>query len=189
MEAVLIEASTDERRWLAASFRKHHPDLKVVPAAETLLVYCNPASIESVIASLPTDVQTSDEQHHTVEIPVLYNGPDLERAAELANTSVEALIAWHQDGDWHADFGGFSPGFMYLTRSSEPVDFPRLETPRPKLEAGSVGLAGLFSGIYPQASPGGWNIIGHTDAPLWDIEREVPSLINPGDRVVFRSVS
>ncbi|MDO4908303.1 MAG: carboxyltransferase domain-containing protein [Corynebacterium sp.] len=189
LEAVLIELGDSERHMLVENFRHHAPQYRIVPAAQTLLVYGNPQEIKDTIATFNLEGTCTRDKDTVVEIPVRYDGPDLERAAALANKSVEALIRWHQDGKWVADFGGFSPGFMYLTRDNEPIDFPRLETPRPRLEAGSVGLAGLFSGIYPQASPGGWNIIGHTDSVLWDIDRDAPSLITPGDRVTFRSVN
>src|SRR5699024_5285180 len=89
---------------------------------------------------------------------------------------------------WTAAFGGFAPGFVYLTGGDPRLDVPRRQTPRPAVPAGAVALAGGFSAIYPRRSPGGWRLLGRTDAPLWDPRREGPALIRPGDVVRFRAV-
>lgn len=187
-EAVLIETSSQERSHLVRAFRTFLPDTKIVPAAETVLIYCDPSRIDEILASLPTDLEQLNTTVSTVTVEVTYSGPDLARAADLAGLSPEALVQWHTSTQWHADFAGFSPGFMYLTPSEPLIDFPRLDSPRAQIPAGSVGLGGLFSGIYPQESPGGWNIIGFTSAPLWDIQRPSPALISPGDIVLFKGV-
>ena len=90
--------------------------------------------------------------------------------------------------EWRAAFGGFAPGFTYLTPTGDWWDVPRHSQPRPSIPAGSVGLAGEFSGVYPQASPGGWQLLGTTTTPMWDLTRESPALIQPGDTVRFVEV-
>lgn len=166
----------------------------VVPAACTVLIQFVPSKpvpadfIDQVLALTTQTVDRTALQVSTIEIPVHYHGPDLADMAELKNLSTEAFVKWHTQTPWECQFGGFAPGFMYLTREADN-NFPRHDTPRPRLEPGSVGLAGNFSGIYPQASPGGWQIIGTTTAALWDLNREQPSLIVPGDLVQFVEVN
>ncbi|NKX51329.1 allophanate hydrolase subunit 1, partial [Arthrobacter deserti] len=92
----------------------------------------------------------------------------------------------HTSARWTAAFTGFAPGFAYLAAPGNPLQVPRREAPRPRVPAGSVGLAGEFSGIYPRASPGGWQLIGRTGAPLWDSSREQPALILPAAVVRFK---
>ena len=95
------------------------------------------------------------------------------------------IVAAHTGSAWTVGFAGFAPGFAYLTDGDPRLHVPRLGRPRPRVEAGSVGLAGPFSGIYPRPSPGGWQLIGRTDAPLWDLGRDDPALLHPGDTVRF----
>ena len=85
-------------------------------------------------------------------------------------------------------FSGFVPGFAYLVGGDERLHVPRRAEPRTRVSAGSVGLAGEFSGIYPRETPGGWQLIGRTDAVLWDVERDPPALLTPGTRVQFRAI-
>lgn len=161
----------------------------IVPAARTLLVTCDPAVLDPAelrarVASLQIgegDVDTQDSR--TVRIPTLYDGPDLPVLGDA-----RALIDAHTQADWLAAFGGFAPGFVYLSPAERLWDIPRRDQPRPRIPAGSVGLAGEFSGIYPQDSPGGWQLIGRTTETLWDLNRDEPALIRPGDHVQFVEV-
>lgn len=138
----------------------------------------------------------ADPQARQIELSVHYGGEDLASVAQLLGMSEEALIAWHTSTVWVAAFGGFAPGFTYcvpeeLTRRRRPrrseagFEVPRLDSPRQRVPAGAVGLAGEFSAVYPRSSPGGWQLIGTTDAELWDAERSEPALIRPGDRVRY----
>ena len=104
---------------------------------------------------------------HVVEIPVRYDGEDLEEVAEMLGITTEEVVRRHTDAEYTVAFTGFAPGFAYLTGGDPGLDVPRRKTPRTRIPAGAVGLAGAFSGIYPQASPGGWQIIGVT--PLTDV--------------------
>lgn len=138
----------------------------------------------------------------TVTIDVRYDGPDLADVAEFAGISTEAFVRLHASITWRAAFGGFAPGFFYLvdsreldpreSDSREPAPdrlpaIPRLGSPRPRVTAGSVGLADRFCAVYPGASPGGWRLLGTTDAPLWDLDRPEPALLAPGVTVRFRA--
>lgn len=124
----------------------------------------------------------------TVELEVVYDGEDLDDVARLAGLSREAVVAAHAGTPWLAAFGGFAPGFCYLTGGDPRLTVPRRSAPRTAVPAGSVALAGEFSAVYPRASPGGWRLIGRTGAALWDLDREPPALLAPGDRVRFRPV-
>lgn len=169
----------------------------LVPAATTLLIMLDtakvlPKDVAAKVAAIDISqpVETAGGQTQELEIPVRYDGPDLAQVAELLGMSAEALVAKHQQTVWTAAFGGFAPGFAYLV-SDEPLgNAPRLSSPRPAIPAGAVGLAGEFSGIYPQASPGGWQLIGTTETKMWDVSRtERPAFILPGDKVRFVEVA
>jgi KipI family sensor histidine kinase inhibitor len=123
-----------------------------------------------------------------VVIDVVYDGDDLEEVARITGLGTEQVISAHTDTPWRVGFGGFAPGFAYLIGGDPRLNVPRRAEPRTKVPAGSVGLAGEFSGVYPRESPGGWQLIGHTDAVLWDVERSDPALLTPGVWVQFRAV-
>lgn len=164
----------------------------VVPAARTLLVLGDGAGDRAaeVRALLPGDAKarpSASGREADVVMTVSYTGPDLELAALHARCSVAELIDWHTRLPWRIAFGGFAPGFAYLDRPEAPASFPRRDTPRPAVPAGSVALAGEFSAVYPRESPGGWLLIGHSDAPLWELDRQPPALLVPGGRVHFRA--
>lgn len=164
--------------------------IDIVPAAKTIMVNLDTAvlSLAGAIDEIQARAKEATEvtvRGKRVEIPVEYSGEDLAQVAELHGMSVAELIEWHTSQDFTAAFGGFAPGFCYLLPTEKTLVTPRLSSPRAKIPAGSVGLAGEFSGIYPGDSPGGWQLIGHTDAPLWDLSRPSPALITPGDSVRF----
>jgi KipI family sensor histidine kinase inhibitor len=155
---------------------------EIVPAACTVLFDgCSPTGVADLVRSWEPGAVTASGE--LVEIPVSYAGPDLEALADTLGLEVDDLVAEHTAAEHVVAFCGFAPGFSYLTGSGWQV--PRLSTPRPRVDAGSVGLAGPFTGIYPTASPGGWQIIGRTDEVLWDPTRSEPALLPPGTRVRF----
>jgi KipI family sensor histidine kinase inhibitor len=120
-----------------------------------------------------------------IEIPIWYDGPDVAIVARHWGVAEESVVARHLATEFHVAFGGFAPGFAYLTGLPPALAVPRLDTPRTRVPAGSVGLADMYCGIYPTASPGGWLLIGRTDVVLFDPERDPPALLAPGMRVRF----
>jgi KipI family sensor histidine kinase inhibitor len=120
-----------------------------------------------------------------VEIPVVYDGPDLEVVAELTGLSSEEVVARHTGAEHVAAFLGFQPGFAYLTGGDERLQVPRRDVPRTVVPGGTVAIAGPYSGVYPRDSPGGWRLLGSTTAAMFDPGREAPALLTPGDRVRF----
>ncbi len=129
-----------------------------------------------------------ERSSRVVEIPVRYgadDGPDLPEIARIAGMSEEEVIARHSGRDYYCYMLGFTPGFPYLGGMDPKIAAPRLATPRTKIPAGSVGIAGEQTGVYPLDSPGGWQLIGRTDARLFDPDRNPPTLIAAGDTVRF----
>jgi KipI family sensor histidine kinase inhibitor len=124
-----------------------------------------------------------------VEITVVYDGPDLTEVARLTGLAEDEIVAAHTGTPWRIAFGGFAPGFAYLTGGDPRLSVPRRDEPRTTVPAGAVGLAGEYSGVYPRPSPGGWQLIGRTDAVLWDADRDPPALLAPGGSVRFRAAS
>ncbi|PYB69791.1 5-oxoprolinase/urea amidolyase family protein [Rhizobium wuzhouense] len=161
----------------------------MVPAARTLMIRFRPdrLSAERLAANiaerdLSARIAPSDM---LVEIPVQYDGEDLVDVAELTGLSVEEVIRRHTESTFTVAFCGFAPGFGYLVGGDPLLQVPRRQSPRTKIPAGSVALAGAFSGVYPQNSPGGWQIIGTTPLKMWDLTRDPPALFQPGYRVRF----
>jgi KipI family sensor histidine kinase inhibitor len=120
-----------------------------------------------------------------VELRVRYDGPDLSDVAALAGLSPEEVIARHTRAAYVVGFLGFQPGFAYLLGLDELLHAPRLDEPRTHVPAGSVAVAGPYSGVYPRLSPGGWRLLGSTETVMFDAGRETPALLAPGDRVRF----
>ena len=114
-----------------------------------------------------------------------YDGPDLDDVAALTGLSRSEVVAAHTGRPWRVAFGGFAPGFAYLVGGDPRLRVPRRDRPRPSVPAGSVGLAGEFSGVYPRSSPGGWQLVGTTSAVLFDVDRDPPALLGPGTTVRF----
>ncbi|WP_233255631.1 5-oxoprolinase subunit B family protein [Naasia lichenicola] len=167
--------------------------VELVPAARTVLVRVDPqvlpldAARRWLLSVRPGD-ELDGPLPTTVTIAVTYDGEDLDDAARLLGITVDELIARHTGTEWTCAFVGFAPGFAYLTSASDPLVVPRRSTSRPAVPAGSVGLAGEFTGVYPRESPGGWQLIGRTDAVLWDATKDFPARISPGDLVRFTAV-
>lgn len=159
----------------------------VVPAARSVLLD-GVDDLDAVERAVTTWEHTpTPATGPVVEVPTRYDGPDLEEVARMWEMTVAEVVATHTGLEHEVAFCGFAPGFAYLTGS--PWDVPRLDSPRPRVEAGSIGLAGALTGTYPSASPGGWQLIGRTDAVLWDTTRDHPALLPPGTRVRFRAAS
>jgi len=164
---------------------------ELVPAARTVLVVLDRAPTDLDVAALhrlvPVPV-SGDAAVRTVGLPVVFDGPDLAEVAELVGRTVPAVVAALTEIEFTVAFSGFAPGFGYLTGLPEELHVPRRETPRTRVPAGSVGLAGPFAGAYPRESPGGWQLVGRTDAVLFDVDRDPPALLAPGARVRFQEV-
>jgi inhibitor of KinA len=172
--------------------------VEAVPTYRSLLVYYEPRLIGPVelrarLEVLAGEVGDGDTHEPTItEIPTLYGGtygPDLEFVAEHNGLSADEVIDLHVSGVYLVYMLGFMPGFAYLGGMSPRIATPRLATPRAKIPAGSVGVAGHQTGIYPAESPGGWRLIGRTPVALFDVHRDPPALLTVGDYVRFVPVS
>src|SRR5690625_928800 len=185
--------------WTSALRALHAADLPgvvgIVPASHTVLVKLaepgyqhdirrrlagltvEPHEIEAAAPGDPADVV----------IDVVYDGPDLAEVAERTGLTVAQVINAHTAAPWRVGFGGSTPGFAYLLGGDPRLQVPRRAELRAAVPAGSVALAGQFSGIYPRQWPGGWQLIGRTDAVLWDLGRPNPALLTPGMSVQFRA--
>jgi inhibitor of KinA len=171
---------------------------EAVPTYRSLLVHYDPLRLfYDEVKALVTDLLQKGEeiplpQPKVVEIPVIYGGkfgPDIEFVAEHNGISVEEVIRLHSGATYTVYMLGFSPGFTYLGGLPEVLATPRLPTPRTLVPAGTVGIAGAQTGIYPIATPGGWRLIGRTPLMLFDPNRDPPVLLRPGDRVCFAPIS
>jgi KipI family sensor histidine kinase inhibitor len=164
----------------------------IVPAARTIAVTIDPAvlPIESarswVADARPLPV--GELQHETIAIDVEYSGEDLDDVARFLDVTADEVIRMHTESVWRVAFCGFAPGFGYLVADHNRLVVPRRESPRTSVPAGSVALAGEFSGVYPRSGPGGWQLIGTTDAALFDTGRDPAALLRPGVEVRFRAV-
>jgi KipI family sensor histidine kinase inhibitor len=206
------------RDWHVAVMRAGLPGVvDLVPAARTLLVVVDPArrtrvarhrdvaahpELDDLARSLrelqpvrrrrPDDPATAGgESPKALEVPVRYDGEDLTEIAVLWDCDVAEVVRRHTGEHWTVAFCGFAPGFGYLV-ADEPGhrwDVSRREVPRTSVPAGSVGLAGPYTGVYPRASPGGWQLIGRTTLELFDATREPPALLTPGRSVRFVDVT
>ena len=163
------------------------PVVDLVPAARTVSVTFDgpPGPVLQWISSVQPSVEGTEAGSDTVTIPVVYDGDDLDEVARLTDLSTTEVVAAHLDQTWTVAFGGFAPGCGDLVGTDTRLHVPRRDSPRTSVPAGSVGLAGEFSGIYPRSSPGGWQLIGRTDAQLWNLDRDPPALLRPGTTVRF----
>jgi KipI family sensor histidine kinase inhibitor len=197
--ALLLECeSTEQVLALAAALREAHLPgiLDIVPAARTVLIALSDpvfqAPTRQRLKQLPIDAAGPGPRRADdvdVVIEVVYDGADLDDVAAHTGMDVTAVVEAHTATPWRVGFGGFAPGFAYLVGGDPRLAVPRRSDPRTVVPAGSVGLAGEFSGIYPRQSPGGWQLIGRTDAVLWDIDRPQPALLEPGMWVQFRAIA
>jgi len=166
---------------------------ELIPGARTLLVFYRPSAVTP--AAIARAARSRDlgsrvaGEGNLVEIPVRYDGEDLAEVAALLGVTAAEVVAMHTGQDYAVGFTGFAPGFAYLTGGHPALNVPRRTSPRTRIPAGSVALAGTFSGVYPRESPGGWQLIGTTESLMWDLGRERAALMLPGDRVRFVDVS
>jgi KipI family sensor histidine kinase inhibitor len=164
------------------------PVEEIVPGARTVLLdgVARPGELARRIAAWDVPAHPADDGG-LVEIPVRYDGPDLARVAELWGVGADEVAARHSSYTYRVAFCGFAPCFGYLTGLPPELHVPRRETPRTRVPAGAVALAGPYSAVYPRATPGGWQLIGTMPdpTPLWDLGREEPALLTPGTRVRF----
>jgi KipI family sensor histidine kinase inhibitor len=196
-DGLLIELDTTERtEALHAELLRRRaagtlpPVREIVPGARTVLLdgFAAPQAARRLAAELPgwevpplTGGDTA-----VVEIPVRYDGPDLHEVAALWGVPEDEVARIHAATEYRVAFCGFAPGFGYLTGLGERYHVPRRATPRTRVPAGAVGLAGGYTGIYPRSSPGGWQLIGTApDTVLWDTRRCPAALLSPGTRVRF----
>ncbi|MGW3042652.1 5-oxoprolinase subunit PxpB [Kitasatospora sp. NPDC001159] len=159
---------------------------ELVPAAHTVLLD-GVADVPAVAALLRTarPWAAAASSGPLVDVPTVYDGADLTEVAALWGVSEEAAVRIHTEPEYVVAFCGFAPGFGYLTGLPARYEVPRRDTPRSSVPAGSVALAGPYTGVYPSPSPGGWQLIGRTALALWDPEREPAALLAPGVRVRF----
>jgi KipI family sensor histidine kinase inhibitor len=165
------------------------PDLvDVVPGHRTVLVTWDgeqrPDDLQQLAASALAS-GPAPESAKRFEIPVLYDGADLDEVARLVDLSPEEVVDRHVAAEYVVAFIGFAPGFAYLIGGDGRLEVPRLPRPRERVPAGSVAIAGPYSGVYPRESPGGWRLIGRTSLALFDPKRTTPALLTSGDRVRF----
>ncbi|MEU4552780.1 5-oxoprolinase subunit B family protein [Micromonospora violae] len=192
-EAALVEA------WRAELWRRREVGdltaVEIVPAARTVLLDGLPdpsataqqlSTWASAVVAATTRDQAAlttahdDDAEHGVVVPVRFDGPDLPAVAEHWGVDVAAVRRRLTNTRFRVAFCGFAPGFPYLTGLPAELALPRLATPRPRVPAGSVALAGPYAGIYPSASPGGWLLVGRTDLVLFDVSADPPARLGPG---------
>lgn len=162
----------------------------LVPAARTVLVCFDPArippaSVRAWIRSTASAHAEDPEPGPVLDVPLRYDGADLDDTAALLGIPVSDLVSRHAAAEWSVAFTGFAPGFAYLVSADWPFDVPRLDRPRTRVPAGAVGLAAGFTGAYPRQTPGGWRLIASTDAVLFDPDAAHPALLPPRARVRF----
>jgi KipI family sensor histidine kinase inhibitor len=163
---------------------------ELVPAARTVLVRLDRAPTDSdvaVLRRLRPEASTGRRPGREVVLDVVFDGPDLAEVAERTGRDVGTLVQALTAAELTVAFSGFAPGFAYLTGLPDDLHVPRRATPRTRVPAGAVGLAGPYAGVYPRASPGGWQLVGRTDAVLFDVDRDPPALLSPGTTVRFRA--
>jgi KipI family sensor histidine kinase inhibitor len=170
----------------------------VVPAESTVLVRFDPRrttpaavadGVRAAAAALEPAAAPDPDNAELVTIETVYDGEDLAEVAALAGMAPAELIEAHAAATWTVLFSGFAPGFGYLRCADRRLDVPRRQRSRVRVPAGSVALAAGYTGVYPRSSPGGWQLIGRTDAAVWDLDRQPPALLRPGVRVRFAPVA
>ena len=196
-QALMVQcgSTAEVLAWAATLRAAALPDVvDIVPAARTVLVKLDGPRHQGVIRQRLRRMRVSPDEAAPVDrsadvvIDVVYDGPDLAEVAEATGLSTAQVIDAHTGSLWRVGFSGFAPGFAYLVDGDPRLRVPRRSDPRTSVPAGSVGLAGEFSAVYPRRSPGGWQLIGRTDAVLWDIERPNPALLTQGMWIQFRAV-
>ncbi|WP_201572345.1 5-oxoprolinase subunit PxpB [Psychrobacter nivimaris] len=187
-----------QKCWALSDSIQNMPEvIEVVIGMNTLSVFIVPLTwaelntFKDKLSDLLNDIPSKTIQGKHVEIPVHYGGkygPDLAAMANDLNLSVEAVVDLHTKATYTVYFIGFQPGFPYLGGLSESLYFPRHAVPRTQVPAGSVGIGGEQTGVYPFDSPGGWQLLGQTDTALFDLTKTSPTLLNAGDTLTFKAI-
>ena len=196
-QALLLQfdSTADVLAWAAALRGAALPGvLDIVPASRTVLVKLAAPRYQGVtrhrLRKLPVTPEAIEmapqDGRVDVVIDVVYDGADLTEVADRTGLSTAQVINAHTATPWRVGFAAFAPGFAYLVGGDPRLEIPQRSEPRASVPAGAVGLAGEFTGIYPRRSPGSWQLIGQTNAVLWDIDRPNPALLTPGMWVQFR---
>lgn len=189
-----LSLAQQQRIWqLAAGMAVMEGVRELIPGMNNLtLVFdplrTDPAELEAAALALWAKPPRPQALGRLVEIPVTYDGPDLGDVAAHCGLSADEVVHRHTQGQYVVYFIGFQPGFAYLGGLDESLQTPRRAEPRLAVPAGSVGIGGAQTGIYPLATPGGWQLIGRTALALFDPQAEPPTLLAPGDRVRFVAV-
>jgi KipI family sensor histidine kinase inhibitor len=192
--ALLVETGTPDRAQALAASLRADPIAGIegiVPGLASVLIEMDPigpVAIHDAVAARVAGLAPHVPAGRRRTIPVLYDGPDLAAVAELTGLSEAEIVERHAATELRVLFDGFAPGFAYLGDLPEELRVPRLATPRTRTPAGSVGIAGAMSGIYPAELPGGWRIIGRTPVTLFDPHRDPPAYLVPGDAVRFEPI-
>ncbi|MET9303018.1 allophanate hydrolase subunit 1 [Micromonospora aurantiaca] len=189
--ALLLDCDDAEQAqaWRAELWRRREAGeltaTEIVPGAATVLLdgVPDPQAAAARIAGWQPRTAASGAATTEVRVPVVYDGEDLPRVADHWHVDVPAVVDRLRRTEFRVAFCGFAPGFAYLTGLPPELAVPRLATPRTRVPAGSVALAGPYAGIYPAASPGGWLLVGRTDLPLFDVHADPPTRLAPGTRV------
>ena len=193
-DALLIEVD-DVESWRALIERRRSAGrldaAEIVPGARTILLdgLRDRDDIADFLRTCPQPAPLPPASGRLVEIPTVYDGLDLQGVADSWEVDPERAIAKIEAIEFRVAFFGFSPGFAYLSGLPADMAVPRHASPRPRVPAGSVALADTYAGVYPSASPGGWQLIGRTSVSLFDVENDPPALLHLGDRVRFKRVS
>jgi len=184
-DALLVEVSSlGEVAAVRAALQGVPGIEELVPAARTVLVKGSLPQVREALKDIDL-THAPHTQSREVTIPVSYDGPDLDLVAQTAGISTDEVVKLHTSATYEVAFCGFAPGFGYLTGLPQPLQQPRLDSPRTKVPQGSVAIAGEFTAAYPRATPGGWRLIGRTEITLFDAKAEPPALLAPGDKVRF----
>jgi KipI family sensor histidine kinase inhibitor len=192
--ALLVETdgAAEAQALRGALLRESLPGLReLIPGQASLLILADPLlmDLEDLASRIPvlshTPPPATPREH---EFTVSYAGEDLRGCARALDMEAQELVRRHTAPIYTVAFLGFAPGFAYLTGLDPSLRLPRRAEPRTRVPAGSVAVADGFTGIYPQATPGGWHILGHCEAPLFDVTRASPALLAPGDRVRFEAL-
>ena len=190
-DALLAEvADAADVPLLYADLRRELRCRDIVPGARTVLLdgLDDLEAARTLLARWAPSGQAEERDAGLVELPTTYDGEDLDDVAHRWGMTRSEVVATHTSTRFTVAFVGFAPGFAYCTGLPAELAVPRLERPRPRVPAGAVGVAGEYTAAYPTASPGGWRLIGRTDARLWDSARDEPALLTPGTRVRFVEV-
>ncbi len=193
-----ITLDKQQKCWALADSIQQLPEvIEVVIGMNTLSVFIvslpwiELQALKDKLSALLDDIPSKTINGNHVEIPVHYGGkygPDLKAMADELGLSIKAVVDLHTEATYTVYFIGFQPGFPYLGGLSESLYFPRHATPRTQVPAGSVGIGGEQTGVYPFESPGGWQLLGQTDTSLFDLSKASPTLLNAGDTLKFIAI-